>query len=113
MNSQTKSSEKDRIQIVLESGGDGLRIRPIGLINGDTRTEMKNCGCGDKGFINVGFPDCRCHYTIDDNGIHMCPLHASAERMKEFIEKLVPFLGYEKESSIYKEAQALLKEIGE
>lgn len=29
------------------------------------------------------FPDCGCHYTTDDDGIHFCPLHAAAPALLE------------------------------
>jgi hypothetical protein len=29
------------------------------------------------------FPDCDCHYTIDDDGIHFCKLHKNAEKTIE------------------------------
>lgn len=35
------------------------------------------------------FPDCGCHYTIDDDGIHFCPLHAQALAMRAELEKML------------------------
>ena len=30
---------------------------------------------------NMGWPDCGCTYTIDDDGVWMCPLHAAAPEL--------------------------------
>ena len=39
--------------------------------------------------IEVGvpiFPDCGCHYTIDDNGITFCSMHAAAPDMLDALK---------------------------
>ena len=34
-------------------------------------TAEANCYPGE-------FPDCGCHYTTDDDGVHFCPMHKAA-----------------------------------
>lgn len=32
------------------------------------------------------FPECGCHYTTDDDGIHFCPMHHAAPEMLKALE---------------------------
>lgn len=33
--------------------------------------------------MNAVFPECGCHYTTDDDGIHFCSVHAAAYELLE------------------------------
>jgi hypothetical protein len=35
------------------------------------------------------FPDCGCHYTNDDDGIHFCPMHKAAPDLLAVCKSLV------------------------
>lgn len=35
------------------------------------------------------FPECGCHYTTDDDGIHFCPMHKAASDLLAACKKLV------------------------
>lgn len=39
------------------------------------------------------FPECGCHYTNDDDGIHFCPLHRLADRLKHRLSVRVAACG--------------------
>ena len=38
------------------------------------------------------FPDCGCHYTTDDDGLHFCPMHKAAPEMLKALEPIAELL---------------------
>lgn len=65
---------------------------------------MKTCEC----LVLKETDNSGTHYSDE---IEYCPLHANAERMREFIEKWVNAMATEQD--LEREAHAILKEIGE
>jgi len=49
------------------------------------------------GCTDVGFPDCGCHYTIDDDGIHFCEFHKNASEEIKLLTSRLGAIGKELE----------------